>query len=53
MFNKRESVVVAHCEEYRPCSLRLEKDWDDIGKFTAKDKLEEGFERVFVPKVAA
>jgi hypothetical protein len=52
MFNEREAVVVAHCEEYRPCRLRLEKNWDDIGKFTAKDKLKEGFKRVFIPKVA-
>jgi hypothetical protein len=53
MLNKREPVVVAHSEEYRPCCLRLEKDWDDIGKFAAKNKLKEGFKRVFVPKVAA
>ena len=53
MLNERETVVVAHSKEYRPSSLRLEKNWDDIGKFAAKDKLEEGFERVFIPKVAA
>jgi hypothetical protein len=31
----------------------LEKNWYDIGQFSAKDKLEEGFERIFIPEIAA